>query len=239
MWMLQLAWWSPDFRLNLRTHRAQSRTAPMDAAALPLLDGVNGNAYSAHDTRRVSMPLSAYKTSLASLKKIKVAPTARPDFDAFWKRRQSQVKQLPLALSSQRIATPLTRLTFEHVQFDGIDGTRLHARKIVPNPLPPGKLPFLVHFHGYTGYGGRPFVFAPWASMNIGVLTVDARLQGGDTGSARGFDSSACIRVGTMGILDENDYYLDRHYTDSMRAVEAARSLPEADPERIVIEGSS
>lgn len=185
------------------------------------------------------MAFAPFERRLSELRKIRVGLTARPDFNAFWATRLKQVKTLPLRTSTRRVDTPLTRLSVEELEFDGCDGTRIHALKVLPHPLPKARIPMLVRFHGYTGYSGRAHSSAAWACMGVGVLSVDARLQGAGTGSARGFDSSACTRIATMGIMDEKDYYLERHYTDSMRAVEAARRLPEADPARIAIEGCS
>jgi cephalosporin-C deacetylase len=43
----------------------------------------------------------------------------------------------------------------------------------------------------------------------------------------------------TRGVLDPNDYYYRRVYADAVRAVEAARSHPLVDSDRIVVAGGS
>jgi cephalosporin-C deacetylase len=43
----------------------------------------------------------------------------------------------------------------------------------------------------------------------------------------------------TRGILDPQQYYFRRLFTDAVRAVDAARSLPQVDPERIAVAGGS
>ena len=43
----------------------------------------------------------------------------------------------------------------------------------------------------------------------------------------------------TQGILDPATYYYRRVYTDAVRAVEAVRSHPDVDPDRVAVTGSS
>ena len=43
----------------------------------------------------------------------------------------------------------------------------------------------------------------------------------------------------TKGISSPNDYYYRRVFTDAVLAVDVARSLPDADPERVAVHGTS
>jgi cephalosporin-C deacetylase len=43
----------------------------------------------------------------------------------------------------------------------------------------------------------------------------------------------------TSGITDPRDYYYRRVYTDAVRLLDAARALPEVDPDKIIVAGGS
>ena len=75
------------------------------------------------------------------------------------------------------------------------------------------------------------------------MLVCDTRGQGGnwsvgDTADPVGSDPAHPGSM-TKGILDPATYYYRRVFTDAVRAVEAARSRPEIDPDKVAVAGGS
>jgi cephalosporin-C deacetylase len=102
-----------------------------------------------------------------------------------------------------------------------------------------------VEFIGYGGGRGLPHEWLLWASAGYAHFVMDTRGQGsswrsGDTPD-REPDGSGPQYPGfmTRGILDPQTYYYRRVFTDAVRAVEAARSHPAIDPQRVVVTGGS
>ncbi|MEI7905326.1 MAG: acetylxylan esterase [Candidatus Firestonebacteria bacterium] len=176
---------------------------------------------------------------ILELERIDVKKTALPDFDEFWSKRIKELKRAGLNMRAKPLAYPLSALKVFDLTFDGVDGTPIKAWKVLPEPLPAGKIPFLVHYHGLGGERGFPYNYAFWAAMGIGVFAADARLQAGDTGSNTGFASGSAGSISSMGIENENDFYFGRHLSDSLRAVEAVKTFTEADKKKIIVEGGS
>jgi cephalosporin-C deacetylase len=75
---------------------------------------------------------------------------------------------------------------------------------------------------------------------------VDTRGQGavnsysaGSTADPHGGANPQSPGFMTRGILDPDEYYYRRVFTDAVRAVEVARAHPSVDPDRIVVHGGS
>jgi cephalosporin-C deacetylase len=72
------------------------------------------------------------------------------------------------------------------------------------------------------------------------VLVVDSRGQGdGDTPDLPGDGTPHHTGLLVRGVLDPEQYYYRRLFTDAVRAVDLAATLPEVDPGRIVVAGAS
>src|SRR5690606_27379696 len=104
--------------------------------------------------------------------------------------------------------------------------------------------PVVVSFAGYSAGRGKPWDHTLFPAAGYGVLGVDARGQGwtapepGDTGDPVGHGPAQPGFL-TRGLEDPDGYYYRRLYTDAARAVDAARALPGADPEKVVVAGTS
>jgi cephalosporin-C deacetylase len=101
----------------------------------------------------------------------------------------------------------------------------------------------VVEFIGYGGGRGLVHQNVLWAAAGYAHLVMDTRGQGsastpGDTPDPHG---SAPSHPGflTRGVLDPAQYYYRRVFGDAVRAVEAARSHPAVDADRIVATGGS
>jgi cephalosporin-C deacetylase len=134
------------------------------------------------------------------------------------------------------------------VSFAGYGGHRISAWLHVPHGHSPhgaeGPLPTVVEYHGYSGGRGLAHQNNLYALAGYAHLTVDTRGQGWTAVGATpdlAADAGLSTVPGLMtkGILDPATYYYRRVYTDAVRAVEAARTLPQVDGNRIVVTGGS
>ena len=128
------------------------------------------------------------------------------------------------------------------VTFPGFRGQPIRAWLRLPRhrTAPP---PAVVQYVGYGGGRGRPTEELLWASAGFAHLQMDTRGQGsswsvGDTADP---DGGGAQHPGfmTRGISSPETYYYRRLITDAVRAVDAARSLPSIDPERVAVVGRS
>lgn len=165
------------------------------------------------------------------------------DFDAFWERTLAEVRRHDLALRLRPVDAALARLEVHDVTFAGFGGHPIKAWYVRPARVQ-ARLPVVVSFAGYSAGRGKPWDHTLFPAAGYGVLRVDARGQGwtapepGDTGDPVGHGPAQPGFL-TRGLEDPDGYYYRRLYTDAARAVDAARALPGADPEKVVVAGTS
>jgi len=106
-------------------------------------------------------------------------------------------------------------------------------------------VPCLVEYIGYGGGRGLPHEWLLWSAAGYAHFVMDTRGQGsswrsGDTPD-REPDGSNPQYPGfmTRGILDPQTYYYRRVFIDAVRALEAARTHPAIDPQRVAVLGGS
>ena len=176
--------------------------------------------------------LLAYRSSL-------IEP---PDFDEFWAGTLAEAAGHDVGVRLVEVATGLTTVQVYDVTFRGYAGQDVRAWLRVPAGHA-GPLPAVVQFVGYGGGRGHALEALLWASAGFAHLHMDTRGQGagwsvGDTPDPAPAGPQV-PGVMTRGILDPATYYYRRLYTDAVRAVDAARSLPQVDPDRIAVLGGS
>ena len=164
------------------------------------------------------------------------------DFDAFWTSTLAESRDRGTAPVATRVATPLTTLEVHDVTFAGFGGDPVRAWYRRPAGVD-GPLPVVVQYVGYGGGRGEATENLLWASAGFAHLQVDTRGQGsgwsrGETPDPWGTGPQA-PGVMTRGIEDPSTYYYRRLFTDAVRAVDAARLLPGADPDRVSVVGGS
>jgi cephalosporin-C deacetylase len=130
------------------------------------------------------------------------------------------------------------------VTFSGYGGQAIKGWLLLPAQRE-GRLPCVVEYLGYGGGRGLPLQWLGWSSAGFAHLVMDTRGQGsawlqGDTPDPEP-DGANPQYPGfmTRGVLAPATYYYRRVFTDAVRAVEAARSHPAVDPERIAVAGGS
>jgi len=170
----------------------------------------------------------------------------RPDdFDAFWADTVADARAAGSGTDPVLAAadTPVTGLVIEDLTFPGFAGDPVRAW--VSRPVDAaGPLPVVVEFLGYNGGRGLPGERVSWALAGYVHVVMDTRGQGSGWGS--GGDTpdphGSGPHIGgwmTSGIGSPADHYYRRVYTDAVRLVDAVRSLPGVDPDRIALTGGS
>lgn len=172
------------------------------------------------------------------------ARTEPADFAAFWAKTLAETREHPLDVVFAPQETGLTTVTVEDVTYSGFGGQRIKGWLRRPAGIT-GPLPTIVEYIGYGGGRGLPFERLLWASAGYAHFIMDTRGQGGTWSVGDTPDNfadgagPAYPGVMTRGVLAPETYYYRRLYTDAVRAVEAARTHPSVDPERIVVHGGS
>jgi len=170
----------------------------------------------------------------------------RPDdFDAFWADTVADARAAgegvdPLLTPAD---TPVTALDVQDCTFPGFAGDPVRAWVSRPAGAT-GELPAVVEFIGYGGGRGLPGERVSWALAGYVHVVMDTRGQGsgwgsgGDTADPHGSGP----HVGgwmASGIASPSDHYYRRVFTDAVRLVDAVRTLPGVDPDRIALTGGS
>ncbi|GLW74141.1 acetylxylan esterase [Kitasatospora phosalacinea] len=180
---------------------------------------------------------------LPELRKHRPERTEPDDFDAFWADTLATARAVPARLDTAPVETGLSTVTVEDVTFPGYDGQPIKGWLVRPRGAE-GPLPAVVEYIGYGGGRGLPHDHLRWASAGYAHLVMDTRGQGGtwatgdtpDDGPGAGPAHPGSM---TRGVLDPATYYYRRLYTDAVRAVDAVRTHPGIDPEKVLVVGGS
>ncbi|MGN6220381.1 MAG: acetylxylan esterase [Microbacterium sp.] len=173
------------------------------------------------------------------------APDVREpaDFDDFWATTLTEARRWDAAPEVVPADTPFTALEVFDVTFPGFGGDPVKGWLTLPAGAAE-PLPAVVEFQGYGGGRGLPGERLGWAAAGHAHLLMDTRGQGsmwgsgGDTPDPHGTGPSSSGFM-TRGIEDPADYYYRRVFTDAVRAVDAVRTLPQVDADRVAVCGGS
>ena len=165
------------------------------------------------------------------------------DFDAFWSRTLGEARARSSPAEFRPLDTALTTVDVSDVTFAGFGGDQIRGWLVLPRHRV-GRLPGVVEYLGYGRGRGDPLEWLTWASFGYAHLVVDARGQGGqwsagDTVDPAPPDAPHHPGFVTRGIGDRDHYYYRRLITDAVLAVDAAKTQPAIDPERVVVAGTS
>jgi cephalosporin-C deacetylase len=182
------------------------------------------------------MPL--FDKPLPELREYRPERSEPADFDRFWQDTLAKAETDPLEPAFVRYDAGLSTVDVWDVRFTGFGGHRIAGWFLAPRDVP-GPLPTVVQYLGYQGGRNWPIDWLVYPAAGYAVLVMDTRGQGTDTADP---DPGANPQVPgflTRGLVDRDSYYYRRVFTDAVRAVDAARTHPIADPARIVVAGGS
>lgn len=184
------------------------------------------------------MPLT--ELTLPELERYAPAREEPADFDEFWARTLAEAREHPMKPRLEPVDSYLHAVQVRDVTFPGFGGDPVKGWFVRPG-TGAGPLPCVVTYIGYGGGRGLPHDWLLYAAAGYANLVMDTR------GQLRGDTPDRCPDpvdpqnpgFMTRGITSPETYYYRRLITDAVRAVEAARAIPDVDPERIVIGGGS
>lgn len=181
--------------------------------------------------------------SQAELEHYAPAEAAPSDFDEAWARTLSAARQIPMVPRVTPVENGLALVRTFDVTFPGFGGDPIRAWLTVPAGAS-GRLPVVVGYQGYGGGRGLPLEHITWANAGYAELFMDTRGQGaswgsgGETADPHG-SGPAVPGYLTSGVGSFETSYYRRLITDAVRAVDAARALPQVDPDQVVVTGVS
>ena len=118
------------------------------------------------------------------------ALTGQPDLERFWEQTLSEARSHPLAPTMTQREYPLKGVRVFKISYHGFDSTPVYGWFLLPVSVgPPGRVPCVIHYHGFGGSKGLPYQFLPWIMLGAAVLSVDCREQGGGNG-----EPGSCLR---------------------------------------------
>lgn len=164
-------------------------------------------------------------------------------FDDFWAQTLDQARAVKTDVMLADAGWKLPQVAIRDVIFPGFDGHPIRGWYARPRGASK-PLPCVVEIAGYGGGRGHALERTFWASAGYAHFFMDTRGQGSNWGN--GGETADPVGTGpsaqgfmTRGIEDPAKYYYRRVFTDAVRAVDAARSLPGVDSSRVVFSGAS
>ena len=164
------------------------------------------------------------------------------DFSAFWEASIAEARAIGGDVSIVPAGTTLKAVEAFDVTFPGFGGHPIKGWLVLPADRS-GRLPLVVQYLGYGGGRGFPHEQLHWAASGYAYFRMDTRGQGsgwsiGATSDPVGTTPSIPGMM-TKGILDKDDYYYRRVFTDAVRAIDMLVVQDFVDAERIAVCGGS
>jgi cephalosporin-C deacetylase len=186
-------------------------------------------------------PMPFFDLPLPQLEQYRSSARVPDDFDAFWSATLEEARSFPLDPVFTPVDLGLSLFDTYDVTFSGFGGHRIRGWYIKPAGRTVEHC--VVKFIGYGGGRDVAHQHLLWPATGRAVLVMDTRGQGStwsvsDTPDPVGSDPAHPGYM-TRGILDSATYFYRRVFTDGVRAVEAARSRAEIDPDTVVVAGGS
>lgn len=164
------------------------------------------------------------------------------DFQDFWDRTLAESRAAGGSVNLVPVQSSIKLIDLFDVTFPGFSGHPVKGWLAVPAQRS-GKLPVAVQYVGYGGGRGFAHEALHWAASGYAYFRMDTRGQGSvwSTGGTPDPVGSTSAQPGfmTRGVLDKNDYYYRRVFTDGVRAIDAVLAQDFADPERVAVLGGS
>ena len=177
------------------------------------------------------------------LETLKVAPTKAADFESFWRSTLTEFLDTDAQPLLHEHATPMKNVRVKDVTVSGFNGDPIKGW-FLESTSAEDVTPCIIMYDGYGGGRGLPHEWLFWVNVGYRVLVMDTRGQGGgfrlsDTADGSYPRASQTPGFMTQGILNKDDYYYRRVFTDAVAFVHAATKIKGVDPARIIVAGGS
>lgn len=181
---------------------------------------------------------------LKELEKFTPGTNSKPDFEIFWNETLTRYLSHDTSALLVEIDSPITAFETYDVTVSGYNNDPIKGWFIKPKNAAKD-LPCIVMYDGYGGGRGLLNEWLFWPSAGYAILVMDTRGQGasgwrvGDTPDGNYPRASQTPGFMTAGILNRDDYYYRRVFTDAVAFVRAASKLPSVNPTRLITAGGS
>jgi cephalosporin-C deacetylase len=178
--------------------------------------------------------------TLEELKNYKGITPCPPDFNNYWDRQLSMVKDYKASYE----LTFLPEMSSKMMQcydltFESFDGSMIYAKYL--RPTGNEKKPLVFQFHGYPGSSRSFLELSGFVASDMSVVSMDCRGQGGrshDKSSYPGTTVSGHIIMGLAGETPDDLYYR-KVFLDTVVLVNLMKTIPETDQEKLYSNGAS
>jgi cephalosporin-C deacetylase len=165
------------------------------------------------------------------------------DFDRFWAEQRGAVRAHDLAVRARPVDAGLRTVEVADVTFAGHGGDPVRAWLLLPRGRT-APLPAIVEYASYGGGRGLPHERLLWSAAGYAHLVMDTRGQGssshvGATADPQDPGEPAAPGYLTRGVRSPATAYYTRLFVDAARAVDAVRTHPAVDPDRVAVGGIS
>jgi cephalosporin-C deacetylase len=165
-----------------------------------------------------------------------------PDLEQFWAGTLAESRAAASAPQFLPVGTGLTLVETYDVTFSGFGGQPVRAWLHFPAGTS-SALPTVVRYQGYGGGRGLAHEVSHWTLAGYASMVMDTRGQGsawtpGETPDPVGSTPSQPGFM-TRGILEPDDYYYRRVFTDAVLALDAIRQHPLVRADRVAVAGGS
>ena len=164
------------------------------------------------------------------------------DFAQFWETTLAETRAIAGRITITPADTTLKAVEVFDVTFPGFGGHPVKGWLVLPTQRT-GRLPLVVQYVGYGGGRGFPHEQLHWAASGYAYFRMDTRGQGSGWSTGATADpvgtTPSIPGMMTKGVLDKNDYYYRRVFTDGVRAIDMLVAQDFVDPERIAVCGGS
>lgn len=109
------------------------------------------------------------------------------DFDEYWDTSIAEMKAVDPQVTMKKATFQSPFADCYDMYFTGVNGARIHVKHLRPKNIT-GKIPAVLHFHGYQGNSGDWFDKLAYVASGMAVFAMDVRGQGGkseDVGGVR------------------------------------------------------
>ena len=181
---------------------------------------------------------------LKELEKFAPGTNSKPDFEIFWKETLTRYLSHDTNALLVEIDSPIIAFETYDVTVSGYNNDPIKGWFIKPKNAAKD-LPCIVMYDGYGGGRGLLNEWLFWPSAGYAILVMDTRGQGasgwrvGDTPDGHYPRASQTPGFMTAGILNRDDYYYRRVFTDAVAFVRAASELPGVNSARLITAGGS
>lgn len=164
--------------------------------------------------------------------------TKKADFDSFWQKAVAELRCSPLEYSLEPLEYPVKQVKVSKITIKGYDNASINCIYVTPANFS-GKLPVMVHYHGYGFYKGFVYEAMPWLVQNFAVMFAGVRAQDGDCPDTTRYSNGCHTGWMALGIENPGEYYFKGVYLDCIRVLDFIMSREETDKERVCTYGES